>query len=163
MIIDYSSRQRNFSQWVNTKEFIVLHHTWVIGEWNIPVLLWERAAQVSAHYILMQDGRVVKLGWDNQVLWHAWDSEWKWKKYLNWYSIWIEVEWPTFTKAQRRELRQLVRNLMAAHNIPKENVIRHKDIAPWRKTDPDDSLFWLSWFSLWRFILSPKLYDIQPR
>jgi len=31
--------------------------------------------------------------------------------------------------------------LISKHNIKKENLVRHKDIAPGRKIDPDDSLW----------------------
>lgn len=153
---DYTSRQKNITQWRNTCEYIVLHDTWVIWNGNIPILLWENNSKVSCHFLIRQDGTTYKLWEPSWILWHCGESEWEGKKYLNRYAIGIEVEWPEFTKAQRKVLRELVRHLMAVLNIPKEKVIRHKDIAPGRKPDPRDSLFWLSGFKLWRYILSPK-------
>lgn len=160
---DYTSRQKNITKGTNTCEYIILHHTWVIWDGNIPVLLGERGAKVSCHFLIRQNGDAIKLGDPKMILWHAGISQWKGKTYLNRYSVGIETEWPWFTKAQRKTLRELVRHLMAVLKIPKENVIRHKDIAPWRKTDPDDSLFWLSGFNLWRMILTPKEYDSESR
>lgn len=160
---DYTSRQKNITKGVNTCEFIVLHHTWAIGDGNIPVLLGETKSKVSCHFLIRQNGDAYKLWETSMILWHAWESQWKGKTYLNRYSVGIEVEWPEFTKAQRKTLRELVRHLMAVLNVPKENVIRHKDIAPWRKVDPADSLFWLSGFTLWRIILTPKEYDSESR
>lgn len=46
-----------------------------------------------------------------------------------------------FTKEQKETVRALVGHLMAVFNIPAENVLRHRDIAPKRKTDVADS-FW---------------------
>lgn len=153
---DLSNRQSNVSRGRNTTEYIVLHHTWVIWKWNIPTLLWETKAEVSCHFFIDQKWDAYKLGDPKWILWHCWESEWEWKNNMNQYSLGIEVEWPEFTKAQRAELRRLVQYLMFTFHIPKERVIKHKDIAPWRKVDPDDSLFGLSGFRLWRSILAPK-------
>lgn len=62
---------------------------------------------------------------------------------MNKYSIGIEIIWPLpwFTDEQRKSVREICEFLMQSLNIPKENIIRHKDISPWRKTDVDDS-FW---------------------
>ena len=150
-----TSRQKNKSAWANKCEYIVLHHTWVIGDGNIPVLLGERSARVSCHFLIRQNGDAIKL-WDPKwILWHCGYSAWNWKTDLNRYSVGIEVEWPWFTSAQKKTLKSLTEHLMAVLNIPKQNVIRHKDIAPGRKTDPHDSLF--TWtFPIWRSLLSPK-------
>ncbi len=153
---DLSNRQRNVSKGTNTCEYIVLHHTGVIGAWNTPTLLWENKSQVSCHFLIQQDGSTYKL-WDPRwILWHCGSSQWDGRIEMNRYSLWIEVEWPSFTKEQRVQVRKLVQHLMWVYSIPRERVIRHKDIAPWRKIDPDDSLFGLSGFRLWRFILWPK-------
>jgi N-acetylmuramoyl-L-alanine amidase len=153
---DLSARQKNVSKWTNICEYIVLHDTGVIWNGNIPILLGENGSRVSCHFLIRQDWTTYKL-WDpKQILWHCWESMWEGKTNLNRYAVGIEVEWPWFTKVQRVKLRELTRHLMAVLNIPKDRVIRHRDIAPWRKFDPRDSLFWLSGFKLWRMILTPK-------
>jgi len=80
---------------------------------------------------------------DTDILWHAGTSERNWKNNLNRFSIWIEIvnNWETFSDIQRKNVDDLVKELIQKHNIKKENLVRHKDIAPWRKTDPYDSLW----------------------
>lgn len=64
---------------------------------------------------------------------------------MNRYSIWIEIIGPLpniwFTQEQRFIVKRLVEHLMKVFNIPKNRVIRHKDIAPGRKTDVADALW----------------------
>lgn len=139
---------KNITPWINTCEYIVTHHTWT-WEWTIKgVLNTLTKGAVSCHYIIDTTGDVYKIGEDKDILWHAWVSEWKWKKDLNKYSIWIEIVWPLpnwFTDKQRATHKTLIKELCKTHWIPKENCIRHKDIAPKRKTDIADS-FW-NWIS----------------
>ncbi len=141
-----SARQKNKSAWVNTREFIVLHHT-ATGrgtiDGNIKVLLGETGRKVSCHFIVDTNGEAYKLGDPTDILWHAWVSQWGNRRDLNKHSIGIEVIWPLpwFTDEQKHTVLWLVQHLMAVLTIPKENVIRHKDIAPGRKTDIDDSFF----------------------
>lgn len=159
-----SSRQKNASNWVNTCEYIILHHT---GTWyntlngNIKVLLGETSRIVSAHMLVDTNGDAYKL-WDpKQILWHAGTSEWKWKKGMNSYSIGIEVIWPLpwFTDEQKKTVFWLVQHLMAVFKIPKENVLRHASIAPWRKTDIDLSFFPENNFSKWKDTLKPREWN----
>jgi len=44
------------------------------------------------------------------------------------------------------KVNELVVFLAREHNIPKQNILRHKDIAPGRKTDIADT-FWNTNFS----------------
>ena len=92
-----------------------------------------------------------KIWWTEQILWHAGVSEWKWLKDMNRYSIWIEVvwwNWKEFPYEQRVSVKELIQHLMATFNIPKENVLRHKDIAPGRKIDIEDQ-FWNNKYKSW--------------
>ena len=155
---DLSSRQKNISKWVNTCEFIVLHHTASIGEGNIKVLLGETSRQVSAFALIRQNWDSIKLADPKWITWHAWDSTWKGRRYLNPYSLGIEIEWPWFTDAQRHTVLWIVQHLMAVFGIPKENVITHAMIAPWRKTDVAPEFF-KEWFETWRSKLKPRPYD----
>jgi len=142
---DYTARQKNKSAWVNTHEFIVLHHTATgVGtlNWNIKTLLGETSRQVSAHYLVDTNWDAYKLWQTSDILWHAWQSSYAWKKDLNKYALGIEVIWPLpwFTDEQRKTVLFLVQHLMAVCWIDKKNVIRHKDITT-RKTDIHDD-FW---------------------
>jgi N-acetylmuramoyl-L-alanine amidase len=156
---DLSKRQRNISKGTNTCEYIVLHHTWSVWSWNIPVLLGETWSKVSCHFLVRQDGTTYKLGDPKWILWHCGTSQWDGKIHMNRYCLGIEVEWPKFTSVQRTKVKELTQHLMAVYNVPKSKVIRHKDIAPWRKTDIDDSFFRLTTFWLWRWSLTPKRYE----
>lgn len=165
---DLSKTQKNFSSWKNSCRYIVLHHTgssyWTI-KWNIKVLTWSNPDwskyksnnPVSAHFLIDTNWESYKLGNPTDILWHAGQSEWKWEKDLNNSSVWIEVIWPLpwFTDEERHTVIWLVQHLMAVLWVPKENVIRHKDIAPWRKFDIEDSFF-KEWFTKWQGKLVAK-------
>lgn len=164
---DYSARQKNITKGKNTCEYIILHHT---GTWegtlqgNVKTLLWETDRQVSCHFLVDTNWDAYKLGNPDMILWHAGESEWQGKKWLNSYSMWIEVIWPLanwgFTEEQKKTVFWLVQHLMNVCNIPKEKVIRHKDIAPWRKTDIADT-FWntkYKTYAEWQNTLKPRIF-----
>ena len=146
MIIQHL-QTKNTSGLGNTKEYIVLHHTGT-GEGSLQgVLRTLQHGTVSAHYVIDTDGSVYALNTDDDILRHAWPSNRDGRTNLNQYSIGIEIVGPLpgFTDAQRKALRVLVVDLMGKYSIPSTHLIRHKDIAPRRKTDPDDSL-WADFF-----------------
>lgn len=128
----------------------MLHHT-ATKEWtlqgNLNWLLWIRASNnpVSAFALIDTNWDTYKLSEPTDITRHAWSG----KRLnivndMNNYSLWIEVIWPLkdwwFTFEQKVALKKLVRYLMKTFNIPKENVIRHKDYTS-RKTDISDA-FW---------------------
>lgn len=137
---------------INTKEYIIIHHTaWWTFESNCNMLSWDKFS-VSCHFVIWPKWEIAKI-WDpDDILWHAWVSEWKGKENMNRYSLGIEVVWPNkegkFTMEQNIAVKSLIRYLMDTFKIPNYNVLRHKDIAPWRKTDIADS-FWNFKYSSW--------------
>lgn len=142
---------------LNTCEFAVVHHT-ATGEGTIKGVLdglYRRDDYASCHYCIDTNGDLYQIGDDNDILWHAGVSSWngrsKWDS-LNSFSIGIEVIGPLadggFTDAQRKTLKELLQFLMDKHGIPLENILRHKDIAPKRKTDIADTL-WNGQFKTW--------------
>lgn len=134
---------KNRSGLGNTKDYIVLHHTGT-GEGSLSGVLGRlQHGTVSAHYVIDTDGSIYAFNSDDDILRHAGVSSRDGKTNLNQYSIGIEVigPLPGFTDAQRRSLRKLVLDLMQKYNIPSTHIVRHKDIAPGRKVDMDDSLW----------------------
>lgn len=136
---------KNKTAGVNTCQFIVLHHT-ATGEDTIKgVLKTLTTGAVSCHYVVDTNGDVYKIGEDKDILWHAGASAWGNLTDLNRFSIGIETIWPLsdggFTDAQRDSVGKLVIELSKKYWIWKGNILRHKDIAPARKTDIADT-FW---------------------
>lgn len=136
------------SQGNNTRQFIILHHTWQSPETTtkamVDYLSVNEKAQVSCHYVVWIDWSVHQIGTEYDILRHAWQSSWKWLTDMNRYSIGIEVCWPFynlpntvwwFTQEQRNAVWWLIVDIARRNWIPKENILRHADIAPWRKTD----------------------------
>lgn len=142
-MIKETLQTKNKSAGKNTCEYIVLHHTatkegtikWVLRQLTV----WP----VSCHFVVDTNGDIYKIWELTDILWHAGVSEWKGKENMNQYSIGIEIIWPLpwFTNAQRESVKKLVSKLIKDLNLPVDRIIRHKDIAPGRKTDIDDS-FW---------------------
>ena len=142
-MIKETLQTKNKSAGKNTCQYIVLHHT-ATKEGTIKWVLRQLTAwPVSCHFVVDTNGDIYKIWELTDILWHAGVSEWKGKENMNQYSIGIEIIWPLpwFTNAQRESVKNLVSKLIKDLNIPVDRIIRHKDIAPGRKSDIDDS-FW---------------------
>jgi LysM repeat protein len=100
-------------------------------------------AQLSAHYTIGKDGRIVQHVRDEDRAWHAGKSEWKGVPSVNDYALGIELVnlndgTDTYPEEQHRANVQLCTYLCRKHNIMPENIVGHVDIAvpQGRKTDP---------------------------
>lgn len=115
---------KEHTPWINTCQYICLHHTWTKEGTIKGVLdgLNKRADYASCHFIVDVNWDCYKIWSPKDILWHAWVSSW-WKlKDMNKYSVWIEVIWPLsnggFTKEQKIAVRRLIQHLMAVLNVP---------------------------------------------
>ena len=143
---------KNKTAGVNTCQFIVLHHTWT-GEWTIKGNLNALTkGAVSCHYVVDTTGDVYKIGEDKDILWHAGASAYNGLTDLNRFAIGIEVIWPLsdggFTEEQFSSVSNLIVEISKKYWIGKGNIVRHRDISPWRKTDIADT-FWNEKFKSW--------------
>ena len=114
--------------------------------------------EVSAHYIIASDGKVIKLVDDDKCAWHAGKSCWQGHFSLNQCSIGIELcshslGQNKYNFKQMESLISLLQKLKKKYHIPAENILGHSDIAPTRKPDPGRGFPWKklakSGFGLW--------------
>jgi N-acetyl-anhydromuramyl-L-alanine amidase AmpD len=110
--------------------------------------------KVSAHYIIprspYKEHDIIHLVNHNDIAYHAGYSQWavdgKDRKYINNYSIGIELEGDgnlvEYTDFQYDTLISLTKELMNLHNIPEDNIVGHEDISPGRKVDPGKFFDW---------------------
>lgn len=100
---------------------------------------------VSVHYYIDKAGRTVQLVADADIAWHAGRSRWlvdgKMVNGCNSVSIGIELEnlntgRDPYPQAQYEATLRLTRDLVQRYNVPRNQLVRHLDIAPGRKTDP---------------------------
>jgi len=141
-------------QWVGSPNFnqrrspddimaIVIHSTansrlqGVIDWFNNP------NAQVSAHYTIGKDGKIVQHVRDSDRAWHAGQSVWKGRNSVNDYSIGIELVnlndgQDLYPEAQYQANVALCAHLCYIHNIKVDDITGHVNIAlpPGRKSDP---------------------------
>lgn len=102
-----------------------------------------RGLQVSAHFVLRRDGRLLQFVSCDDRAWHAGTSSWNGRSSCNDYSIGIELEGlegTPFAAAQYPALAQLV--LALAQHYPIAHIVGHEHIAPGRKHDPGAGFDW---------------------
>jgi N-acetylmuramoyl-L-alanine amidase len=128
---------------------IVLHYTGMADAASAIERLRDPAARVSCHYLVEEDGRVLRMVPEERRAWHAGVSYWRGHTGLNDCSIGIEIvnpghEWGyrPFPDAQIEALIPLVAEIKQRHNITRGNVVGHSDIAPVRKRDPGELFPW---------------------
>ncbi len=136
-------------EWVGTvnfnlrkPNFIIIHHTAQDSLKQTLKTFTLARTQVSAHYVIAKDGRVVHMLNDYLRAWHAGNASWGRNTDINSSSIGIELDNTgnqAFSGAQINSLLALLTKLKKDYNIPTQNIIGHSDIAPGRKKDP--SLF----------------------
>jgi AmpD protein len=103
-----------------------------------------RGLQVSAHFFVRRDGRMLQFVSCERRAWHAGRSCWRGRDDVNRHSIGIELEGlegSNFEAVQYRQLARLMRALTACYPI--EEAVGHEDVAPGRKFDPGAGFDWL--------------------
>ncbi len=128
---------------------VVLHYTGMQTGAEALERMCDPAAEVSAHYMIEEDGTVCRLVKEGKRAWHAGRSYWRGETDVNSASIGIELVNPghdwgyrPFTDAQMDSLLPLLGDIVKRHDIPRANVVGHSDIAPSRKDDPGELFEW---------------------
>ncbi|MFV3128312.1 N-acetylmuramoyl-L-alanine amidase [Niveispirillum sp. KHB5.9] len=131
-------------------DMLILHYTGMRDGASALARMCDPESQVSAHYMVEEDGRVFQLVADDRRAWHAGASFWAGETDINSRSIGIELvnpghEWGyrPFPEAQMRALAGLCSHLLTLYPIPAHHVLGHSDIAPSRKQDPGELFDWL--------------------
>jgi N-acetylmuramoyl-L-alanine amidase len=132
-----------------TVDTLVLHYTGMASAVAALDRLCDPAAEVSAHYLIAEDGTVYRLVPEDARAWHAGASFWAGATNLNSRSIGIELAnaghdggLPDFPEPQMAALTALARDIVGRHGIASHRVLGHSDIAPERKQDPGERFDW---------------------
>jgi N-acetylmuramoyl-L-alanine amidase len=128
---------------------IVLHYTGMRSAREAIERLRDPDARVSSHYVVGENGLVLRLVPEHRRAWHAGASSWRGYRGLNDRSIGIEIvnpghEWGyrDFPALQLAAACDLCLSIFSRHRIPQRNVVAHSDIAPDRKEDPGEKFGW---------------------
>nr|WP_073371874.1 N-acetylmuramoyl-L-alanine amidase [Flavobacterium fluvii] len=151
------------TEWISTvnfnlrkPNFIIIHHTAQDSLAQTLKTFTKTTSQVSAHYVIAEDGRVVQMVNDYLRAWHGGNATWGKNSDINSASIGIELDnngIKPFTDQQIISLLALLTKLKKDYNIPVQNIIGHSDIAPTRKKDPSALFPWkllaINGFGIW--------------
>jgi N-acetylmuramoyl-L-alanine amidase len=139
-------------EWISTvnfnlrkPNFVVIHHTAQDSLQQTLKTFTLTRTQVSAHYVISDDGKVVQMLNDYLRAWHGGNAIWGKNTDINSASIGIELDnngTEPFSEAQINSLVALLTRLKKEYNIPTANIIAHSDIAPTRKSDPSALFPW---------------------
>src|SRR4051794_29798017 len=130
-------------------DVLVLHYTGMKTAKEAIERLCDEAAAVSSHYVVDEDGAVLRLVPEDRRAWHAGVSYWRGHTALNGRSIGIEIvnpghEWGyrDFPVLQMAAVCDLCLSILSRPPIPARNVVAHSDVAPDRKEDPGEKFGW---------------------
>lgn len=132
-------------------DMILLHYTGMPDVEGAITKLCTAGTEVSAHYVVLEDGRIVQCVQEAMRAWHAGVSSWGGEQDINSCSIGIEIvnrghDWgyPDFPSRQIAAVIALCRGIMLRRNVPAHRVLGHSDVAPARKKDPGEKFPWHS-------------------
>jgi N-acetylmuramoyl-L-alanine amidase len=132
-------------------DMILLHYTGMPDVEGAIARLCTPGTEVSAHYIVLEDGRIVQSVPEAKRAWHAGISSWAGEDDINSCSIGVEIinrghDWgyPDFPLRQIAAVIALCRGIMLRRQVPSHRVLAHSDVAPARKKDPGEKFPWHS-------------------
>ena len=135
---------------------IVLHYTGMATYAEARARLCDPLHEVSAHWLLSDEGEAEALVDEGQRAWHAGAGSWGAVTDINSASIGVEMQNPgdrPYPQAQMAGLERLLTGIMARWGIGAAGVIGHSDMAPTRKRDPGPRFDWrrlaLQGMSVW--------------
>jgi N-acetylmuramoyl-L-alanine amidase len=130
-------------------DMVVLHYTAMVSAEAALARLRDPAAEVSAHYLIAEDGAVWRLVEEEARAWHAGVARWGGTEDVNSRSIGIELAnsgplagFPPFPAPQMAALEALLAGVTGRWGIEPARVIAHSDVAPGRKADPGPKFDW---------------------
>ena len=130
-------------------DILLFHYTGMESAEAALARMTDPAAQVSAHYMIDEDGAVTRLVPEERRAWHAGVASWAGDSDVNGRSIGIELVNPghdlgyrDFPEPQMASLVAFARAIIARHPIPPARVLGHSDVAPLRKRDPGERFDW---------------------
>lgn len=130
-------------------DMIILHYTGMETGEAAEAWLCDPVAEVSCHYLVHEDGRIVQMVRESDRAWHAGKSSWKGVADINSCSVGIEIVNPghafgyvEFPDAQIEAVIELCAGIASRHNVAPERVLAHSDVAPGRKVDPGELFPW---------------------
>lgn len=133
-------------------QFVVMHYTSASLSRSLALLTH---GEVSSHYLIGDSPPTVyQLVDENLRAWHAGESEWAGRTWLNSSSLGIEIVspgytdgpngrvWYPYTEGQISALITLLKDIRSRYKIDPRNYVGHSDIAPLRKLDPGPLFPW---------------------
>ncbi len=130
-------------------DVLILHYTGMQSAQAAIDRLRDPVARVSSHYVVDEDGSVIRMVPEDRRAWHAGISWWRGNSELNGRSVGVEIvnpghEWGyrDFPALQMAAVCDLCLAILSRHPIPARNVVAHSDVAPDRKEDPGEKFRW---------------------
>lgn len=124
---------------------VVLHYTAMVSAEAAIARLCDPVAEVSAHYVIAEDGMVTALVPEALRAWHAGAGRWGAVSDVNSASIGIELANPgnaPFAAPLMTALEALLAGIVARWAIAPARIVGHSDMAPARKGDPGPRFDW---------------------
>ena len=128
---------------------LVLHYTGLPTLEDALAHLTGPQGEVSCHYVVDVDGRVLQLVPESLRAWHAGVSAWAGETDINSCSIGVEIVncghdagYPDFPEMQIAATIALCRDIVERHRLRPDRVLGHSDVAPQRKRDPGEKFPW---------------------
>ena len=150
--MNYDRYSPNFDKKKRLKrqiKLIVFHYTGMQSRVEALKKLLDSKSKVSCHYFIDEMGNIIKIIPEEFSAWHAGKSSWKNFRYINKFSIGIELANPghdfgycKFPKKQIDSLKKLSKKIITKYKIINTNIVGHSDIAPLRKKDPGEKFPW---------------------
>ena len=139
----------NFDERRLPVSIIVLHYTGMVDAASALRRLTDPAAKVSSHYLIAEDGQIVRLVPETKRAWHAGQAHWRGIDDVNSASIGIELVNPghengyrPFSAPQMDALLPLMAGIVGRYGVTRGNIVGHSDVAPARKDDPGELFDW---------------------
>jgi N-acetylmuramoyl-L-alanine amidase len=128
---------------------LVMHYTGMEDAGRAVKHLCTAGSDVSAHYVVLENGHIIQSVPETRRAWHAGQSSWAGETDINSCSIGIEIAnpghdhgYPAFPRRQIAAVTALCRSIFTRYHIPPDRVLAHSDVAPARKRDPGEKFPW---------------------
>ena len=118
----------NFDERQSPPDMVVIHYTGMETGEGAEAWLCDPESEVSSHYLVHEDGRIVQMVRETDRAWHAGRGSWHGVADINSRSIGVEVVnpgveggLPDFPDAQIDAVIRLCRDISARHGVSKDD------------------------------------------